>query len=95
VLTRLPPPHRLSPADSGTLLETNFMNQGVEMIALEADTYRRLLQAAPERGVAGGSIYDAVIVACGLAASVDVVLTFNERQFRPLAFQRIEIVVPP
>ena len=62
VLTRLPPPHRVSPADTLALLEANFMDLG-QSIALEPDGYRTLLRAAPERGVSGGRTYDAVIAA--------------------------------
>jgi predicted nucleic acid-binding protein len=94
VLTRLPPPHRLSPADSRALLEANFMSDTVDTVALDAEAYRRLLQSAPERGVAGGRIYDAVIVACARAARVDALLTFNERQLQPLAGGGMKIVVP-
>lgn len=94
VLTRLPPPNRLSPAAVRVLLATNFMGENVEVVALEADAYSRLLQSAPDRGIAGGSIYDAVIVSCGLAAGANFLLTFNDRQFRYLAVQGIEVVVP-
>ncbi|SRR5579884_1287912 len=95
VLTRLPPPHRLSPGDSRSLLVANFMDGRTEVIALEAVAYRHLLDSAPERGIAGGRIYDAVIVACALAAGVDSVLTFNERQFRSLGADALQMVVPP
>lgn len=71
------------------------MGDAVEPVALPVQAYRSLLRSAPEHGIAGGRIYDAVICACGLAAEVDALLTFNERQFRPLAAPRIEIVVPP
>lgn len=39
-------------------------------------------------------MYDAVILACALAASVDVLLTFNQRQFERIAAGEIDIVVP-
>ena len=94
VLTRLPPPHRLSPADTWTLLGANFTGDAVETASLTTDAYYRLLQSAPERSIAGGSIYDAVILASALTADVDALLTFNERQFRALAVPEIEIVVP-
>lgn len=94
VLTRLPPPHRLSPTDGKTLLEANFMDDAVEMVALEADSYRRLLRSAPERSISGGRIYDAVIVSCALVAKAEALLTFNERQFRLLAGKAVAIVVP-
>ncbi len=94
VLTRLPPPRRLSPSQGRSLLEASFLNDETEAVALDAETYRRLLRTAPEQGIAGGRTYDAVIVACGLAARVDTILTFNERQFRSLGAGMIEIVVP-
>ncbi len=95
VLTRLPPPHRLSPPDARALLTANFMGNMAETVALGADTYANLLQSAPERGIAGGAIYDAVILESGLVAGADVLLTFNDRQFRALAGSAIQIVVPP
>ena len=70
VLTRLPSPHRLSPTDSQTLLEASFLSDGAETVALDADGYVRLIRGAPERGIAGGSTYDAVIVACAASAGV-------------------------
>ncbi len=39
VLTRLPSPHRLSPADSQALLEANFLSDVAEVVALEAEEY--------------------------------------------------------
>src|SRR5579859_7228972 len=68
VLTRLPPPHRLSPSDSRAVLDANFMDDLVELVAADAVAYRRLLRDAPGRAVSGGQIYDAVIVACALEA---------------------------
>jgi predicted nucleic acid-binding protein len=94
VLTRLPPPHRLSPSSALALVTGNFVDNAAEVIALAMDSYRQILESGPDRRIAGGAIYDAVIVACAKQARVDVLLTFNERQFRPLANGDIEIVVP-
>lgn len=98
VLTRLPPPHRLSPADTFALLEANFMagvsHQVVEVVALDAAAYQALLRQAPLEGTAGGRIYDALIAACAAHAHVDALLTFNERHFRPFASPSLQIVVP-
>ncbi len=79
---------------SRRLVETSFLANAAEVVALDADAYRQLLQAAARQNIAGGRIYDAVIYACGVAARVDVLLTFNGRHFRPLANGGIEIVVP-
>ncbi len=95
VLTRYPPPHRLSPERALALLQQNFMVDDVETVALNAREYLGLLRNAPARNIAGGRVYDAIIIACALAAGVDTLLTFNERQFRALAPQGLTIVVPP
>lgn len=93
VLTRLPPPHRLSPADALAVLDANFIRSG-RLMALDAPSYRSLLREAPKGGIAGGRTYDAVIVRCAMNAKASTLLTFNERQFRGLAPAGIDIVVP-
>ena len=60
VLTRLPPPHRLSPQTALTLLESNFLKLGA-LIALNTKSYENLLLRAPKNNVAGGRVYDTVI----------------------------------
>jgi predicted nucleic acid-binding protein len=84
VLTRLPPPHRLSPNDALALLEANFL-RGKRVLVLSGRTYRNLLRAAPERHIVGGRVYDAVIVECAVGGAGD---------FLPLAPPGLEIVVP-
>lgn len=93
VLTRLPPPHRLSPTDTLTLLEGNFMSAS-KIVALDGKSYRTLLRQAPADGIAGGRTYDAVIATCVLQAKAAVLLTFNERHFLSFAERGMEIVVP-
>ncbi len=93
VLTRLPPPHRLSAADALTLLEANFMSQG-KIVALEAKSYRTLLRKAPRQGIAGGRTYDAIIAEGARRAKATTLLTFNISHFMPFARTGLEIVVP-
>jgi predicted nucleic acid-binding protein len=93
VLTRLPPPHRLSAADALTLLEANFMSTG-KIVALDARSYRALLRRAPRDGVAGGRTYDAIIAECARRAKDTTLLTFNISHFMPFARTGLEIVVP-
>ena len=54
VLTRFPPPHRLSPQTALTLLENNFFKLGT-VIALNAKSYETLLLRAPKIGCGGWS----------------------------------------
>ena len=93
VLTRLPPPHRLSPADALALLEADFIHPA-KIITLDKRAYGVLLRRAPRDGIVGGRTYDAVIAACALKGKVAVILTFNENHFLPFAEWGLEIVVP-
>jgi predicted nucleic acid-binding protein len=94
VMTRLPPPETLSPATAGNLLRTNFLDSDAKLVALSATEYSRVIIDAPQQVVSGGRVYDAVIVACAISAAVQVILTFNERHFRPLARDGVAVVVP-
>jgi predicted nucleic acid-binding protein len=92
VLTRLPPPHRLSPENTLILLEANFI-KGTTIIVLQAGSYRDLLRQAPNNGVAGGQTYDAVIAMCAFKAKASALLTFNRSDFL-FAAKQIDIIVP-
>jgi len=82
VLTRLPAPHRLSPADAWTLVDENFIESAI-VVALTAKTYPALLRRVVKRAVAGGRTYDAVIAECARQAKAEALLTFNLRHFDP------------
>jgi len=82
VLTRLPPPHRLAPADAWTLLEANFV-AGAAVIALMAASYARLLRRLAHERISGGRAYDAVIGECVRHAKSHTLLTFNRKHFDP------------
>jgi len=58
VLTRLPAPHRLSPADALAVLEGSFLGSAL-IVALNADGYRAVLRRSGKEGIAGGRTYDA------------------------------------
>jgi predicted nucleic acid-binding protein len=82
VLTRLPAPHRLSPADAWALVEANFV-EGATVVALGSRIYPRLLRRLAGEMIAGGQTYDAVIAECARRARVGTLLTFNRRHFDP------------
>lgn len=82
VLTRLPAPHRLAPADAWTLINTNFISSAT-VVTLNASSYTKLLGQLAKAGIGGGRTYDAVIAACASQGRVDTLLTFNRRHFDP------------
>ena len=82
VLTRLPAPHRLSPADAWMLLEGNFIEHR-KIIALSGALYVATVRALAKEGVGGGRSFDAVIAECARQAQPATLLTFNRRHFDP------------
>lgn len=93
VLTRLPPPHRLSPDDADSLLEANFLAQG-KLISLEPKDYRSLLKDAASHGVVGGRTYDWVIATCAMKAKATALLTFDLRDFLSFSLEGIVLREP-
>ena len=92
-MTRLPAPHRLSPANAIDLLGGSF-EQRAEVVSLgEAETWRFLHQAA-RRGLAGGRAYDALILRCALKGGATRLLTLDRRDFERLDLAGIEPIVP-
>jgi predicted nucleic acid-binding protein len=81
VLTRLPPPHRLSPADALGVLDRNWGR--TETVALTGTESWRVVRRHGGAGMAGGRIYDGQIAACARKAKVDEILTWNVRHFGP------------
>jgi predicted nucleic acid-binding protein len=82
VLTRLPAPHRLSPADAWAVLEANFVEPAT-IATLTDEAYPKLLRRLAKEAIAGGRTYDAVIAECAHHAGVETLLTFNRRDFEP------------
>jgi predicted nucleic acid-binding protein len=74
VLTRLPAPARRTAAAASRLIEVNFPQSRF----LSADAASELLTTLPSAGIAGGSVYDALV---GYAARVHglVLATRDER----------------
>jgi predicted nucleic acid-binding protein len=82
VLTRLPAPHRLAPADAWALVKANFVEPAT-VVALTAPAFTTLLNRLASAGIGGGRSYDAVIVVSASQAKANALLTFNPRHFDP------------
>ncbi len=92
VMTRLPAPHRISPADAVALLGDTF--RGVTVVALEPKEIWALLAWLDERKVAGGRTYDGHILACAKKGRARRLFTLNARDFLACDEPDIEIVQP-
>ena len=82
VLTRLPAPHRLTPADAWALVKANFVEPAT-VVALNGPAFITLLNRLASTGIGGGRSYDAVIAVSASQAKANTLLTFNPRHFDP------------
>jgi predicted nucleic acid-binding protein len=92
VLTRLPSPYRLAPADAWALIEGNFVKAG-NVIGLTGGQYKALLRTLVKTAIAGGRTYDAIIAEGARRAGARTLLTLNPRHFDPPP-SGVAIVVP-
>jgi predicted nucleic acid-binding protein len=92
VLTRLPPPHRLAPADAWALLSANFVEPAT-VVALEGPAHTVLLARLAAAGTGGGRTYDALIAGQAATAGADLLLTLNPRHFEPPPSD-VTVIVP-
>jgi predicted nucleic acid-binding protein len=93
VLTRLPPPHRLSPQDAIALIEAGFLMEGT-LAGFDNKAVPTLLREAANDNIAGSRTYDWVIATCAKNARVNTLLTFNTRDFLSFHLNGIEIHTP-
>ena len=83
VLTSMPKGLRLSPRNTEVAIQT-FLAR-VTPIALSVEEYEAVIRAASGLGVAGGSIYDALHVACARKVEAERIYTWNVRHFQLVA----------
>ena len=62
-----------------TLLHANL--DGVQIIQLPADEVWETLDRAPQFGIRGGRIHDALIARCAIHGGATTLLTWNVRHF--------------
>ena len=82
VLTRLPRPYRLTPADAYYVLQGTFLARAT-VYALDAPAHVELLEELAKEDIGGGRVHDSVIAECARRAGAETLLTFNRRHFDP------------
>lgn len=92
-LTRLPGPLRVAPEHA--LLFLNDLSERLHLITLTAAQYQDAVAAAAKNGVAGGAIYDALILQCAIKSNAATILTWNLRDFRRIAPNLAPIIKTP
>jgi predicted nucleic acid-binding protein len=81
-LTRIPGKHRAS-ADQAMLFLGDMADR-LAFIALGAEEYWATIADAAELGIAGGTIYDALLGRCALKAKAEIIYTWNIEHFQQL-----------
>lgn len=94
VLTRLPPPHRLRPADAHRLLADTFRAKA-RVVGLDGEGAWALVDGALAHDISGGATYDAHIAACARKAGAERLATFNRRHFERLDLGDVVLLIPP
>ncbi len=79
VMTRLPAPHRLAPADAVALLDDNF--KSTRLATLSARSVGSVLRRLGAANFGGGITYDAIILEAAVEAGASELLTLNERDY--------------
>lgn len=93
VMTRIPPPHRLSAKNAFEILDASLRSRCV-LVSLEGSEAWDLIDELSRRPITGGSSYDALILACARKGGARRILTFNRVHFERLGAEDIEVVVP-
>jgi predicted nucleic acid-binding protein len=83
VLSGMPGRPRLRPTDVDAVI--GRLDRVFTPVALTRREYRATIRRSTEQGVAGGRLYDALILACGIKSRAAAIYTLNERDLVSLA----------
>jgi predicted nucleic acid-binding protein len=93
VLSRLPGSSRQRP-EQAALIITDIAGL-LEPVALTADEYVAAIRRAAGSSISGGTIYDALLIACARKAKAKMIYTWNVRHFRAVAPELAERIQEP
>ncbi len=83
----------IPPEQARVLIESNF--NGVEIIALDASDYAKVLEKISIRNLSGGVVFDALIAECALKIQADTLFTLNLKRFLRLGEEVSNIAREP
>ena len=94
VLTRFPVRPKISPGTVARLIRDN-VEATATIVSLSAADYRSVIKDLSERGIAGGSVYDALIAKAARKSKADRLLTLNPDDFERVWPNGTEIIHVP
>ena len=92
-LTRIPSPRRIHPRAALDLLRV--MQERAAFVLLDGTAYFETIDALSARGLSGGIVYDALLLACARKVNAERIYTWNPRHFRAAAPDLAERIVTP
>lgn len=85
-VTRLPGRFRVG--GDQALLFLDGVRSRLSIVGLDCDSYYEIISQAAAGGIAGGTIYDALIAGCAIQIRATTLYTWNERHFATLPMTR-------
>ncbi len=64
------------------LLFLENIYERLSIVTLTAEEYRTAMRDAAAAGIAGGTIYDALLLACAVKAEAELIYTWNVKHFQ-------------
>ena len=83
VITALPARPPLAPEQAFLLVEQ--ISQRLTVVALDEAEYRNAIRDLADRGLGGGRVYDALLLACARKSQAETIYTWDEKHFRQIA----------
>ena len=83
VLTKLPLKPPIAPEQA--MLFLNDVHDRLTSVALSPDEYYATIERASRQAVAGGRLYDALLLRCAVKAKAETIYTWNIKDFQRLA----------
>jgi predicted nucleic acid-binding protein len=93
VLTRLPVPYRLTPADAMRIIDST--REYSTFVVLTETEVAETLQSLAKRGLGGGLAFDALLLSCARKAKARLIYTSNVKHFRLIAPNLASRIVEP
>jgi predicted nucleic acid-binding protein len=88
VMTRTPFKPRIAPGEALRLIEDQILRH-MTLVSLDDTEYVEIVRRAASEGWIGGRIHDAIHLQCAAKMKCNRVYTFNVRDFRAVATERL------
>ena len=93
VLTRIPPPDRLTPVDALAIID--IIRSRFRIVSLTATEHLDVIREVARNGLRGGIVHDAIILECALKSGASAIYTLNPKDFRRVRPQWAAHVLEP